>query len=758
MKEHSITLSDYVSFKKPNYVFLRVTPNVSIRNYSSDVFIRLVTKLYINIGERIRYIDKKLFFECASKLGYYIYIEKDNVEFFFVVPERQYGIFKDKIIDVWSNKLTIDTVDSIPNFSSDCTKYYLTYKKNDALSLNCDKRNNYLLSSQLNVLHIMEDGDKAGVFYNFIPTQQRSWRVDWDNAINGLKVGKPNLHSKLSCSYILRVTLNLLTIAADTLLEAVSFSKDIKKVDIKRELDISSSSRAKRDEDIVTTQIICVSESSDKSREINNALSLCNSFEIIAEDNTLVYSKIRKPINLLDTKIKHADTFKAQSKECQNFIGLPGREILSEHKQIAHTNVLETQVPIKLQTGYIHIGDNTCRGNTTHAYLRDNWDQGNFPLVLVGEQGSGKTTMILNYIRCILKRDEGAMVIDYIKNCELSSNIEKEVPKDKLIILDMSDIKQCQGIGYNELKPKSKMSEDMLDVATRKAQYIEDLINSLNIDGEPLSTSMERYLNASATIVSLDNKSSLKDVVRCLNDFEYRDKMIKTIPKEMMEYLSDEIISLRELDEQDKEGNSIGTRHAKVDGVNHRINLLKKDMRLKMMFNKSTEQNIDLVKAMDEGKVILVKMPQEYFVTPYSKNVVVTYLFTKVWAAMLVRGCRHDRPRRFHLLDDEIFQAKTAMKLLAEQEVLPQTRKFGAKFVFSCQYIGQISTIDQTLRSAGASYMLLKGSGKANFNEFKDELAPYTLEDLELLPQYHSLNLINYEDGRAKFITKLPPP
>jgi hypothetical protein len=54
--------------------------------------------------------------------------------------------------------------------------------------------------------------------------------------------------------------------------------------------------------------------------------------------------------------------------------------------------------------------------------------------------------------------------------------------------------------------------------------------------------------------------------------------------------------------------------------------------------------------------------------------------------------------------------------------------------------------------------MLLKGSGKANFDEFKDELYPYTLEDLEGLPQYSSLNLINYEEGRAKFITRLPKP
>jgi gentisate 1,2-dioxygenase len=57
-----------------------------------------------------------------------------------------------------------------------------------------------------------------------------------------------------------------------------------------------------------------------------------------------------------------------------------------------------------------------------------------------------------------------------------------------------------------------------------------------------------------------------------------------------------------------------------------------------------------------------------------------------------------------------------------------------------------------------ASYMLMKGSGRTNFDHLKDQLYPFSLEDLESLPQYSSLNIINYQDGKAKFITKLPPP
>ena len=54
--------------------------------------------------------------------------------------------------------------------------------------------------------------------------------------------------------------------------------------------------------------------------------------------------------------------------------------------------------------------------------------------------------------------------------------------------------------------------------------------------------------------------------------------------------------------------------------------------------------------------------------------------------------------------------------------------------------------------------MLLSGCDKQNYNELKDELQPYEMDDLLKLPRYHSLNLIKCKDGYSKFITKLPAP
>jgi GTPase SAR1 family protein len=763
MKEWAIKLSDYIEFKQPKYLYLKLVPSNSIRNYNSDKIISLVAGLYRAIDKQIRNINKKLFFECSAKVSYYIYMEKSNVQFYFIVPEAHYNAFRDKIIDVWSNKITISEVDKIPIFDKECTKYYMDYRKEDAMSLSCDKRNNLLLNSLLTTLHVMEDGDKVGVLYNFMPTNQRGWRVKYDRTITKLKHDEPINKNKLDLMYIFRKFTLLIAACLDTALDTINLGRPKKEKPL-QDLYLTKETINKRDATIVKAQILCFSESPDKSREYSNAISVCQSFQCLDSDNgnSITYRKYsNKNYNILDTTAKGVSVMMMQTGEAQSCLSLPGKEILDEYKIIEHTSVLETEVPLKLQRGYISLGVSTYHGNPTEAFHRDTYDQGNFPFVLIGEQGSGKTTAMSNYVNCILTRDEGCMVIDFIKNCELSESIKKVVPKDRLIELDLSDTRNAQGIGYNELKPSSNKPFDLLDIANRKAIYIQMLIDALNDTGKPddqLSTSMDRYLSGATNIVFLNNNASLKDVVRCLNDHAFRRHCIEAIPNVLSDDLSDEISALNELDELNKDGEPIGTRMSKIDGINHRINLLRKDLRLKMMFNRDCSGNINLVDAMNDGKIILVKMPQEYFATSYSKNVIVTYLFTKIWAAQLVRGSRELQPKRFHVLVDEIFQAKTAMKMLKTQETLPQTRKFGCKFVLSCQYLGQIELINQTLKSAGASYMLLKGSGRANFNELKDELAPYTLEDLEALPQYSSLNIINYEDGRAKFVTKLPKP
>lgn len=366
MKE-IVNISNIVEYENPNYIFLKVTPSTSLRNYNSDIFFSIISKLNLDINDRIQFVNNKLHIRNSPKLGYYIYIEKSQVQFYFIVPEKHYNLFKDKIIDTWSNKITVTKIQDIPNFDQDCTKYYLTYKRADAMSLTCDKRNNDLLASQLNVLHIMESGDKVGVFYNFLPMNQDYWKANWDNAIKDMQHNIPTSHCKINGWYVLKLAINLLVKLTDVVLDSISFSKtNSNKTILLKDLELSKATKDKREKDIIKSQIVVFSESENKDREKNNVISLCNSFQCLDADNKLVYKNIsKKKVNLLDTIIKGADTFKIQPKEGQNFISLPAKELLTEFKIIEHISVLEQEIPDCLLNGIIRLGTSTYKDNNT---------------------------------------------------------------------------------------------------------------------------------------------------------------------------------------------------------------------------------------------------------------------------------------------------------------------------------------------------------------------------------------------------------
>lgn len=98
------------------------------------------------------------------------------------------------------------------------------------------------------------------------------------------------------------------------------------------------------------------------------------------------------------------------------------------------------------------------------------------------------------------------------------------------------------------------------------------------------------------------------------------------------------------------------------------------------------------------------------------------------------------------------------MRMLANDEVLPQTRKFGCKFILSCQYTEQINILMDTLIGAGSSFMLMRGTSEKDFKLFENKLENFEYEDLRDMDKYNSLNLIYYSGGYSSFISKLPPP
>lgn len=169
--------------------------------------------------------------------------------------------------------------------------------------------------------------------------------------------------------------------------------------------------------------------------------------------------------------------------------------------------------------------------------------------------------------------------------------------------------------------------------------------------------------------------------------------------------------------------------------------------------------NIDLVREIQKNQLICIRMPEWVYPTDDEKDVICTYLMSKLWLALQLRSHEipdRDQRTKVNLVIDKLYQVRTTERMLKEK--LSRLAKFSLKPIISCHYLNQISGIRNELRSANASYMLISGCDKKNYEELKSELQPFQEEDLLNLPRYHSLNLIKYEEGHARFITELPKP
>jgi adenylate kinase len=775
----NISFREAIRIIKPEYVFLKLKPNNSIRNNDSHKLAKTISSLHRNIrahikkeeAKLIRFMGKELMlgtkysYTIPCKVAYYIYIEKKKAEFYFILPKQHLSVIKERMSDVWKN-ITVEQVKDIPLFMQQAAKYQMVYAKEDPLSLATDRRDNDLLKSNLNIIDVMEEGDKVGIFYNFIPISQFPWRSTYRNTMNKLKNKMPVDRDKFGLTYILRVVISQLTLLVRDLGEALSGEKKEQKmmqyidtaVERMQGKPIEGDTLKKGNDVIIDTQILVLSESRDKLKQRNNAYSLVLSFDSISNDNHLVPRQFNGKVDFLTLRMNGVEVNKVSSGEAQNFLSLPGRELLEQYNMIEKVETQETEVPEDLRNGIMRIGTNTFRGSDQMAYLSNDSEYKYLTLVLIGPTRAGKSTLIQNLSYDAIQAGECVIMFDFIKNCELSEEVAAIIPKDKILNIECNDFRKLQGLGYNEVG----YSNDVFiqyDNAKRQTTQLMTLINSINSDDTRLTAKMERYLTSASLVVFISG-GSIRDVFSVLQDHRARAQFMNNVPASQMENLHEYMLSLQELDEYDNKGIAIiGTRYTKIEGIIDRLNKLNANTYMELMLKKDTKQNIDLSKELQKNQLICIKMPESMFSTDQERDIYTTYWITKLWLSLQVRGQRiKDRSKltKVNLFIDELYQVENTQRFLSDK--LSRLAKFGIKPIISCHYLNQIRHIRQELKSANTSYMLISGCDKDNYKELASELQPFELEDLLNLPRYHSLNLIKDEDRYARFITHLPKP
>ena len=766
-KTKSIPMSKLLEVKKAEYITVQLIPTKSNKNNATSSIATLINSMYVKVNKLITIENKKLIIKNTLKASYYIHITKKDVGFYFIIPKVHFIKFKSKFTEVWKN-IEIREVDSIPIDPNECTKYQLRYSMNDSLSLSVDKRNNELLSSNMSVLEVLEQNECVGIFYNFIPTSEQEsnyFKITYKEAIERYKNGE-NLKKSKNVIDLSIITLKFLITFLDDLVNSIlSSSKNNRQLFISTNKVESPSTIRKAKNNICKSQVIILSKSDKKEREKQLSLSACNSFDEISEDNKLVSKKINKKINIYSTIINDVTVNMTSEDECNNFIALPGASLLNQYKNIEHKQTKENPVPEELKSGVVNLGEVKYKDNKECAYLSNDKSLQSLPLAIMGGSRSGKSTFSINMCKYIIDAGEGLIVIDFIKNTELAEQIKSIVPINRLIEIDLSNPKHVQSLAYNEIRIKEGMSKDeVLKIARMQTNYVLQLVNIINNDDKQLAPKMRKYLGSAARVAFCSPGTSMKDILKILQSHIVRHEFIDKLSDELKIDLEDSIIALDELDDYSKvtKDNPIpticGTKDNKIEGIIDRIDLLRENLVIDSMLSKDPKDNVDFVKAMEEGKVVLIRMRDIDFDDDISIDILTTFFIQKIWIATKIRGTMHEHPGRCTVLIDEVFQSPTSQKLLTKQFV--QSAKFGLKYVLTLHYMDQLSKEAQSaLKNSNASYMLISGVDKKAFEALEEEfnIHGYCLDDLLNLKQYHSLNLIKSKDGYESFITKLPP-
>lgn len=758
-KPKSMKLSDYYEYRKCEYSIIRLVPTKSNKNNNTEQIASLINKMFKQSNKYINQASKKLIIVQKPKVSFYIHITKGKVQFYFIIPKSYLNQFKIKFQEVWKN-IEIEEVDNIPMDINSCSKFDLHYKYDESLSLAVDKRNNDLLNSNMTITSILEENEMVGILYNFIPTSEKESNYFRSNtyprAIQRYKNGENLKKSKNIKDLSVIALKNFISLINDLLNCILNVPQNNQLILNPLQCEISYSTKRKGEKAICKNQSIILTKSSEKSREIELSNAFSNTFKIISDDNELIINEITKNIDIKKTIINHVNINKTTIEESSNFISMPSLEVINQFKMIEHNKCLELKAPKCLEDGEIRIGTVKNKENKQEVYYSMDEQMKRMSRILLGSQGAGKDYYMVNIADDIIKADRGLIAIDYIDECQLANSIKAITPKDKLIEINCNKDNELQAFLYNELKYKK--DDDVykkVEISMQKAQLFELLLDSINDVKSELSPRMLRYLYCAGTVSFYTNiNSSFKDVINILKKPSMRADTIKSIDEVGKKILSEEIEDLQELDKVDKKG-EVENYNSKIEGILDRIARLKSaSLYTKLAYFKDDSNNIDFVKAMNERKVVLIKIPHKSFKSKMLKDLMCVFYLSKIWLAKQ----EADKTIQTEVFINELHQSPHSQLLL--EDILVEHRKYNLTFTFAMHYLDQLTTkCKKSIMSSGASFLLISGCDPKAYDDLETYFSKdgYSEIDLAELDRYNALCLIkNEEQGYSSFICKLP--
>lgn len=331
----------------------------------------------------------------------------------------------------------------------------------------------------------------------------------------------------------------------------------------------------------------------------------------------------------------------------------------------------EAPPPEKVPATGLRLGQSIFRGSTRDIRITE--EDRRRHLYIVGQTGTGKSTMINNLVIQDMQNGKGLCLID--PHGDLVDKVLTFVPKERLddiVIFEPGD--RQRPLGLNMLEYDLAHPEE-------KTFIINEFLAIFNqlFDKAALGPMFERYMRGALNLLMDDmvnEPATIVDIPRVFTDEEFRKRKIaRSKNPQVIDFWTKEVAKTTG---DQSLGNFAPYISSKFDGF------IANDY-IRPIIGQ-TKSSFDFRRAMDEGKIILVNLSKGK-VGDISSSLLGMVVVGKILKAALSRSDMDENSRRdFYLYIDE-FQNYTTDSIAV---ILSEARKYHLNLIVAHQFIAQL--------------------------------------------------------------------
>ena len=746
------------------FTIYKIVPDYNLTNNNNIALVNVFSSIYKTPRQRFSFQKG---YELPNQIYFDIVLKKGQANFYLSVKEEFEELLKNKMDTIWNNAeiSKVDTIDEISFKNTEVCELIL--KDYNFKSLSVSRGDLYPLTNMMGILKMLNEEETVRINIAIEPTKRSNWvdiaKDEYKQYESGKIVNNDgNKKDELiklgftGAEAIVNLYIEMRLLLLESVLGIISSDKEEDKININLKIDsleeikkankysgLSSETNYKMISEVFKVRISILSSSLDNSRAKLNMLSVANSYKDLNSDNSLVVKLLSKKEqenlfnDVMENYIKPSKHCILSDKEVSKLIQLPQKDLQNEYK-IQSIDTREIDIPEQLKDGLVRIGIAEKQGKKITTYWSKDKNVMALAKVFIGPQNSGKTTAVKRTVKDCYKAGYSNIVIDFIENCQTSKEIEEVIDTKDKIILELGNKDYIPALAYNEVSnliTENMDSWDRINYANLISEQVEYLINAITDTGTgELTAPMIRYLHAASMITFIKPGATINDVFLVLRRWDKRNEAIRYAKYSGCFEKDDDIFyDLEELHERDKEGKIIGTRENLIIGILNRIVILQKNPFIKAMLGAEINKDDNLTKWIEEGKSIFIHIPQTKFPNQNTRDILTTFFISRIWLAVQLRENNKDA-RLCNVIFDEVHQVPTTARFLSNH--ITEFRRHRLGLILSCHYLKQMRELLIALK--------------------REEILPFTIEEGMKLKPHTSINVVNYGNQYAKFITSLP--